>query len=356
MKWKSNLTKILVPVLSILISFAIGGIVITALGGNPFSAFGYLLLGAFGSPQKLAQTLTLACPLIFTGLTAAFAYKCGVFNLGGEGQFIIGAVAGAFICLRSGLTGVPGILVSILVGTAAGAVWGAIPGILKVTKGLNEMIVTIMLNYIATQFMGYVYSNPLSDGNTPQTPVIANSLQLPDISPSFHLHVGFFIAVILVVAIAYILNHTSFGFKIKAVGMNPIAARFNGYSVKKMVLLSFIISGAIAGLGGSVELLGNQYQLMEGFGQNFGFNGVAVALIAQLSPGGVAVVAFFFGMLEKGATTLQTNMRVPSSVVDIIQALVIIFAVAGTTLTKHPELVRTLCFWKKKLPKKETEE
>lgn len=342
MKGKVKIVKVIIPVISILIAFVIGGIIIAGLGKNPFEAYAYLFSGAFGSSQKFAQTLTIACPLIFTALAAAFAYKCGVFNLGGEGQFIIGAVTSIFVCLKLGVSGVPGILVSLILGTLMGGVWGAIPGILKITRGLNEMIVSIMLNYIATLFMGYVYTNSLREGSTPQTAAIADNLQIGRISDGFRVHWGFVVAVVLAVVLAYVIFNTSFGFKIRAVGMNPMAAKFNGFPVKKLILSSFVISGAVAGLGGSIELHGKQFRLMSGFGQGFGFDGVAIALIAQLNPVGAAVVAFFFAVLRKGSSTLQTGMKVPSSVVDIIQALVIIFAVGGTVLIKKPGVQKLL--------------
>ena len=166
MKLKDNLAKILIPILSILIAFIAGGIIILCLGKNPVEAYGYLFSGAFGSGRKMGQTLVIACPLIFTGLAAAFAYKCGVFNLGGEGQFIMGAVTSIFVSAKLGDAGMGGLLVSLLAGTVAGGIWGAIPGILKITRGLNEMIVSIMLNYVATLFMGYVYTTLLRDGST----------------------------------------------------------------------------------------------------------------------------------------------------------------------------------------------
>ncbi|MDK2965121.1 MULTISPECIES: ABC transporter permease [Lacrimispora] len=338
MKQKENLMKVIVPVLSILVAFIIGGIIIICLGKNPFQAYGFLFSGAFGSSRKIAQTLVIACPLIFTGLTAAFSYKCGVFNLGGEGQFVMGAVASIFFVTKSGIEGLAGILLSLLIGAAAGALWGAIPGILKITRGLNEMIVSIMLNYAATLFMGYVYTTLLRDGSVPQTFAIPASTKLSVISKSFPVHWGVWIALFLAFAGYYFLFYTSKGFKLRAVGLNSTAAFFNGFPVNRYVLFSFIASGAVAGLGGSVELHGKQLRLMSGFGQGFGFDGVAIALIAQLNPIGTAAVAFIFAILRKGASTLQTGMQIPTAVVDIIQALVIIFAVAGTALLKLPAI------------------
>ncbi|MFP3155383.1 ABC transporter permease [Lachnospiraceae bacterium ZAX-1] len=336
MKKNDSLVKIAVPLVSILCAFIIGGIIIACLGKNPFEAYGMLFSGSLGSSQKIAQTLTMACPLIFTGLAAAFAYNCGVFNLGGEGQFIMGSVMSIFFSIKSGMTGPFGILISILVGCIAGGIWGAIPGLLKIWRGLNEMIVSIMLNYVATLFMGYVYTNLLREGSTPQTAAIADSLKLPRFSDDFRVHIGIIVAILLAIFLTYFLSNTSNGFKIRAVGMNPTASKVVGFPVAKLVLISFIMSGAIAGIGGAIELHGKQFRLMSGFGAGFGFDGVAIALIAQLNPGASAIVAIIFAILRKGAVTLQSGMKVPTSIVDIIQALVIIFAVAGVALIKKP--------------------
>ncbi len=338
MKQNDNLTKVIIPIISILVAFVIGGIIILCLGKNPIKAYGYLFSGAFGSSRKVAQTLVIASPLIFTGLTAAISYKCGVFNLGGEGQFIIGAIASIFFVTKSGIEGIPAILLSLLIGAASGAIWGAIPGTLKITRGLNEMIVSIMLNYVAALFMGYVYTTLLRDGSVPQTYAIPASTKIAVISKNFPVHWGIGIALFLAFAGYYFLFHNSKGFKLRAVGLNATASFFNGFPVNRYILFSFIISGAAAGLGGSVELHGKQLRLMDGFGQGYGFDGVAIALIAQLNPIGTAIVAFIFAALRKGASTLQTGMQVPTAVVDIIQALVIIFAVAGTALFKLPSM------------------
>ena len=265
MKLKDNLAKILIPILSILIAFIAGGIIILCLGKNPVEAYGYLFSGAFGSGRKMGQTLVIACPLIFTGLAAAFAYKCGVFNLGGEGQFIMSAVTSIFVSAKLGDAGMGGLLVSLLAGTVAGGIWGAIPGILKITRGLNEMIVSIMLNYVATLFMGYVYTTLLRDGSVPQTVAVADSMKIAGISKGFPAHWGVLAAFLLAAVLYYFIFYTSKGFKLRAVGMNATAAFFNGFPVNKYILFSFITSGAIAGLGGSIELHGKTVPAYERF-------------------------------------------------------------------------------------------
>lgn len=341
MKMKKLLIQILVPIISILVSFLAGAILIAGIGGNPGEAFSFLLKGAFGTRANFGETIVKSVPLIFTGLAATFAYKCGVFNLGAEGQFAIGAVASITVAtLVTGISGPPLLILSILAGTAAGGIWGAIPGILRITRGLNEMIVSIMLNYVAILFMGYLYSSPLREGSVPQTAAVP--VKLPRILEGTRVHGGIIIALILAFALYYFLFYTAAGFKLRAVGLNQTAAQYNGYSVKKFILVSFITSGAIAGLGGSIELHGTQFRLMAGFGDGYGFDGVAIALIGQLNPIGTVLVAYLFAILRTGATTMQVGSGMPTSVIDIIQALIIVFAVAGSALTNLPKIRQVL--------------
>ncbi len=341
MKMKRLLIQILVPVVSILISFLAGAILIAGIGGNPGEAFSFLLKGAFGTKANFGETIVKSVPLIFTGLAATFAYKCGVFNLGAEGQFAMGAVASIWVSTSlTGITGIPLLVISLIAGVLAGGLWGCIPGILKITRGLNEMIVSIMLNYIAILFMGYLYSSPLREGSVPQTAAVP--VKLPRIMEGTRLHAGIIFAIVLALLLYYFLFHTAAGFKLRAVGLNQTAARYNGYSVKKIMLVSFIISGAIAGLGGSVELHGTQFRLMAGFGDGYGFDGVAIALIGQLNPIGTVLVAYLFAVLRTGATTMQAGSGMPTSVIDIIQALIIVFAVAGSALTNLPKIRQVL--------------
>lgn len=329
--------SVLVPIISVLLAFIVGGIIIVCLGKNPITGYINLFAGSLGGPQKIASSLVSACPLIFTSLCAVFAYRCGVFNLGGEGQFIMGAVAAVSVLIVTGLEGIAGILVALIVGAIVGAIWGALPGIMKITRGLNEMITSIMLNYVATLFMGYIYTSVFRDGGNPQTPSVADSVMLAKI-PGFRIHMGVIIAVVVGLLVAYIIGKTSFGFKIRAVGLNQLAAKVNGFPVKFLVMCAFVISGAIAGLGGAVELLGKQYRLMSGFGSGFGFDGVAIALIAQLNPIASLIVAIFFGALTTGASSMQVAIGVPTSIVEIIRALIIIFSVAGVAMIKLPKI------------------
>jgi len=336
MKIKNTSIKILVPIISVLCSFLVGSILIIAIGGNPIEAYTYLFKGAFGSSSNIGETVIKAVPLIFTGLAATFAYKCGVFNLGAEGQFVMGAVVSIWVStMFTGITGIPLLIISLTLGTIAGGIWGAIPGILKITRGLNEIIVSIMLNYVSILFMGYLYSGPLREGSVPQTAAV--TVKLGRIFSESRVHAGIIIALIVMLIIYYFLFYTSKGFQLRAVGLNQTASQFNGFTVKKFMLASFIISGAIAGLGGSIELHGTQYRLMAGFGNGYGFDGVAIALIGQLNPIGTVLVAYLFSVLRTGATTMQVGSGMPTSVIDIIQALVIVFTVAGSAFINLPK-------------------
>lgn len=336
----ARLLNLAVPVLSVVLAFLIGCVIMVALGANPLTALQSLWIGAFGSLRNVGTTLARATPLIFTGLCACFAYRCGVFNLGGEGQFIMGSVICCYIATQSGLTGLPAMALCLTAGALVGGLWALIPGLLKVYRGQNEMIISIMLNYVATLFMGVVYTNWLRDGSVPQTVSVPDESKLSRLF-SLRCTTALLIALLLGAAIYYFLFYTSKGFQLRAVGLNMTAAQFNGFAVKRYILFSFVVSGAIAGLGGGAELLGAQYRLINGFAAGYGFDGVAMALIGQLHPIATLVVAVFFAALRVGSTTMQAATGVPTSVSDMIQAMVIVFAVAGMALVKLPQF-RTL--------------
>ena len=336
MKNKGSGALIIVPVLSIIISFLIGCIIIAALGASPADAMRYLWKGAFANVRNLGTTFSRSTPLIFTTLCACFAYRCGVFNLGGEGQFIIGSILACYIATKSPLTGVPAIILCAAAGAVGGGLWAMLAGLLKVYRGQNEMIITIMLNYVATLLMGVVYTNWLRDGSVPQTVAVPDETQLPSFL-GLRATIAFPIAILVGIIIFYFLFYTSSGFQLRAVGLNMTAARVNGFNVRRYLLMSFVVSGAIAGLGGALELLGTQLRLINGFGAGYGFDGVAMALIASLHPLAGILVAIFFAALRVGSTTMQTATGVPTSVSDIIQALVIVFTVAGMAMVRLPE-------------------
>ena len=336
MKNTSKIVNVMVPVISVLLAFIIGCIIIAALGANPVTALQALWKGAFGSIRNLGTTLSRATPLIFTGLCACFAYRCGVFNLGGEGQFIMGAVVCCVIGTQFNIEGLPAIILCLVAGTIAGGLWAMIPGVLKVYRGQNEMIISIMLNYVATLFMGVLFTDWMRDGSVPQTVAVPDASRLTRLF-GLRATTAFVIAVVVGLAVYYFLFFTSKGFQLRAVGYNMTAAEFNGFAVKKYFLASFLVSGMIAGLGGSADILGTQFFLINGYAAGYGFDGVSMALIGQLHPLATMLVAIFFAALRVGSTTMQAATGVPTSVSDIIQALVIVFTVAGLAMVKLPE-------------------
>ena len=333
---KNRFFSVLVPVISALLAFLVGCVIMLVLGANPGTALSALWKGAFGNARNVGTTLSRGTPLIFTSLCACFAYRCGVFNLGGEGQFLMGAIVCCYVATQTGITGLPAILLCLMCGGLAGGIWAAIPGLLKIDRGQNEMIISIMLNYVATLFMGVVYTTWLREGSVPQTMSVPDATKLTRLF-GLRCTSAFVIAVVIGFLTYYFLFCTSTGFQLRAVGLNITASEFNGFSVKRYILFSFIISGVIAGIGGSAELMGTQFRLINGFGSGYGFDGVAMALIAQLHPLAAILVAIFFAALRVGSTTMQAATGVPTSVSEIIQALVIVFTVAGLAIVKLPE-------------------
>lgn len=336
---KKNLEKIFIPLISVICAFLVGSVLIVIVGRNPLVAYGYLLQGAFGSLPAIGETLLKATPLIFTSLSAVFAYRCNMFNLGAEGQFIMGSVAAVWFSLTC--TMLPrglGILGAMVLGIIAGALWGAVPGILKAVFHLNEMIVSILLNYIAVLFMSFLYCGPMMEANIPQTAAISESVRLTRFLGGSRVHTGLFIALGTAALIYYFLFHTYSGYQFRAVGLNPVASKVNGFPVRRMIIIALTVSGAVAGLGGATELMGNSFRLQQGYANGFGFDGVAIALIGQLHPIGAIFVAYLFAVLRCGANTMQVGTGIPTAVVDIIEATIIVFAVAGTAIVHLPEL------------------
>lgn len=334
---KTLLNKIAMPILAVAISLGIGAVIIAAAGRNPLTAYGYLLQGAFGSLQSFGETLVKATPLIFTGLAAVFAYRCGMLNLGAEGQFLFGAIAAVWF--GTSFPAIPAALRLVgctILAVLAGGVWAAIPGYLKARHNVNEMIITILLNYIATLFMSYLYSGPLMEERIPQTAAVDAEIRLTRFLGTTRATTGILLALAAVIVVYYFLFHTYKGYQLRAVGMNPEAARVNGFAVKRYMISSFVISGMIAGLGGAVELLGASYRLQSGFGAGYGFDGVAIALIGQLHPLGTLLVAYLFAVLRCGANTMQVATGITTAIVDILQGIIIIFAVAGAAIVALP--------------------
>ncbi|MGM0508001.1 MAG: ABC transporter permease [Fusobacteriota bacterium] len=320
----------LIPVLSVLIALAIGGVIMILLGNNPLEAYAALFQGAFIGKRHIGQTLLMATPLIFTGLSVAFAFKAGLFNIGAQGQIVIGGLVAVSVASFVDTPLLNNVFVVIILAAIAGFAWAAIAGWLKAKLGVHEVISTIMLNYIAMNIEQYMLNYPLKEGGptgpSPQTPPISSLSKLKSILPPTDLNVGFIIAIIAAIVIWYILNKTILGYEIKAIGFNKTASENAGISVQWKIILALGISGILAGLGGAERVLGGvtQDRYVQGLMAQYGFDGIAVALLGKNNPFGVILAAILFGALRAGAMRMQFVANVPSQIIIIIQAIIIL--------------------------------
>ncbi len=339
--WKSGLV---IPALAVFTALLIGGVIIMLTGSSfaeTLEAYKALLQGSVGSLRAISQTLTEATPLIFTGLAVALAFRAGLFNIGGEGQLLMGGMLAVLAGFT--FTGLPWFIhlpIAILAGIIGGAIWGFIPGLLKAKTGAHEVIVTIMLNYIAYRLVDYLLKTTLfqrEGRNDPISKNIEDSAQLPALlkwlDPAATLHLGLFIAIGAAVFIWWLLFRTSTGFEFRAVGANPSAARYAGMSVTKVYILVMTISGALAGLAGTGQVLGLLDRASPGFSAGLGFDGIAVALLGRSNPIGVMAAAVLFGGLNAGGQYMQANADVGVDLISVIQALIIILVAAPALIS-----------------------
>lgn len=353
-----------VPLLAILTALIIGAIIIWFSAPSDrgsrldvvISAYRGLFMGAFGSRVAIANTLVEATPYILAGLAVAFAFKCGLFNIGAEGQLFIGALGA--VTVGFAVTGLPTIIhlpLALLAGAVTGGLWGAIPGYLRAKTGAHEVITTIMLNFIAFRLSDYlIVSGPLRDptASLQRTPFIQSTAALPrfigplepasltggqeyrplivssDPAWNLRLHLGFLIALLAVWLIWWLLNRTTTGFEIRTVGSNPDAARYAGMSITKNFVLAMAVSGALAGLAGTGQALGLERNIKSLFSSGYGFDSIAIALLAKSNPVAIIPAAIFWGALNNGKGMMQAEAGISSDLIRIVQALAIIFVAA----------------------------
>jgi ABC-type uncharacterized transport system permease subunit len=326
------LGNLLDPIFAIIFSFALGAIIIAALGYDVGLAYKALFSGAFGSIKAISQTILAATPLMFTAMAFSTAYRCGMFNLGAEGQFYMGAIMGAWAGFAiKGLPPVLHVLVVVLAGALGGMAVGFIPAILKAKRGVNEVIVCIMMNYISINVTNYLVSTegPLRVGSTlPATPMIQDTAKLPELIGGTRLTGGFLFGIFFAIALYLFLWKTRGGYKIRAVGDNPFAAECGGIKRVKYSILAMIIAGALAGIGGSIEIIGIHNRFYGKFSPGYGFEGIAVGMLGSNHPFGILLSALLFGALKTGAMAMQIQAGTNAELVKILQALVIFF-IAG---------------------------
>ena len=327
----------LLPLLAVPVAFLIGAIMLAALGANPLEAYGAMLQGAFGDKSGITQTLVKATPLLLVGLGVCIAFRGGVINIGGEGQIIVGALAAtAFSIGFKDMSGWILLPMSMIMGALAGAVWGGIPGILKAKLGVNEILSTVMMNAIAVQFSNYLLRGPMIDPKEieqgtriAQSALLPKAVWLTRLVPQTLLHSGAILAVILAVLVYIFLWRTTIGYRIRAVGLNIDAARYAGIKVPYYQALALILGGGFAGLAGAVEVMGVQHRMMENLASGYGFSGIVAALFGALHPLGSIPASVLFGGLLVGADKMQRAVQVPSSLIDALLGLVVLFVVGS---------------------------
>lgn len=327
-KIRKFVQSLLISFISIFLAFIIGGIIILILGENPFQAYGVLLQGAFGSPVALTVSLTKSVPLILTGLAISIAMKCRVFNIGAEGQLLVGGFAAAYVGFTFELPAPLHVLACLMAAIAGGMIWSAIAAYLKYKRNVHVVISTIMLNYIAMALIGFFINGPFNDTTSTANTTyrIFDSAKLPALLPRpLSLNFGFIIAIIMIVLVYFLFNKTTTGYEMRAVGFNPNASNVAGINVQKNKFLALLLSGALAGLAGGIEITGSLNRAVEGFSSGYGFNGIPVALMANNNPFAIFFSALLFGAMRNGALSMQIQLGISQNIVDIIQGLVIIF-------------------------------
>jgi general nucleoside transport system permease protein len=336
--------SLLVPILAILTAVILGGLIIAIVGGDPFAAYRGLIQGAFGSTKALSETAVWATPYIFAGLAVAVAFKGGLFNIGAEGQLAFGAVTAALIgyalpgWLHITLPAYIHIPLAVGLGVLAGAIWAAIPGALKAYTGGHEVINTIMMNYIALNITSFLLNGPMRDPDplnlSARTPEIAVSARIPTIfsTPLLRVHWGFVLALLIAVLMWWLLQKTTLGFEIRTVGANPDAAKYAGINVKRTIVITMAISGALAGLAGAIEVTALNYRHELGFSVGYGFDAIAIALLGKTNPFGVILAAILFGAMRNGGTRMQFLTQIPVDIISVIQALILLFVAADVII------------------------
>jgi simple sugar transport system permease protein len=326
-------------VLAILVAVGISSFLIMAAGTGVWDAYKALIQGAIGSRRSILESLVQATPLILTGLAAAVAFRAKIWNIGGEGQFFAGAMGAWWIADAVGNT-LPRFLMLpliVLFGAIAGAFWGGIAGFLRARYGTNEIIVTVMMNFIILLILSWLLGGPWRSPDTFyfQTEKMPESSWLPRFLADSRLHWGFGIAIIAAIAVYILIWKTPLGFEIRGLGINAVAARFKGISVARTIIVVMLISGALAGIAGAGEVGGIHHRLQLDISIGYGFTGIIIALIGRLHPAGVVAAAIAFGALINGATFMQITTGTPSALVDVIQGLVLITVLIGAVVVRY---------------------
>lgn len=325
--------------IALAITAVIIGLLVIIAGVSPLSAFSSLYDGAFGDRESALETLVQATPLILTGLAAAIAFRAGVWNIGGQGQFIAGAIGTWWVYDTMPGLPAPLLFVAMFAGAAVfGAVWASVASVLLVRYGTNEILTTVMLNFVIDYGLSWLLSGPWQANNTPysQTERMVESTFLPRFFDDSRLHLGFAIALVMAAVVHFVVRRTTLGFELRAVGVNKQAAAYKGISTGAAIIAVMAISGALAGMAGAGELLGLHHRINFEFGeQMIGFTGIIIALVARLHPAGVIVVAIAFAGLLNGSTQMQIGTGIPAALVTVIEGVALVLVLLAAVACRY---------------------
>jgi simple sugar transport system permease protein len=331
--WMQNLSVVVAIAASLLVS----AVMIHLSGIDARGALTALFKGAFGSRNAIQETLVQATPIMMTGLAMVIAFRGKVWNIGAEGQFFAGALATAWVSMNFATLPSPLLIILILlVSFLGGALWAFIPGILKARYQISEIVVTVMMNYIMLSIVSYLLGGPWQAPNDHflQTPRFKDATFLPTFFDS-RIHLGFWIAILLVIATYILLWKTPLGYEIRAVGENPTAAKYKGIKDSRIIVIVMLLSGAVAGLAGGMELAGLHHRLRLDISSGYGYTGILIALLGRLNPLGVVPASIFFGALVNGSTSMQIKYSVPVPLVYTLQGVMLIFLLIFDTLIRY---------------------
>jgi simple sugar transport system permease protein len=313
-------------------------LLLLATGSNPIDAINAIAEGSISSPYAISSSIEKAVPRLLAALGIALALRAGLYNIGAEGQIYIGGIAAAYVAVISGLTGPGALILALIAAFAAGAVWGAVPGVLRVKRGVSEVITSLMLVYVAIRLTNYLLEEHwLVAGSTyPATDVVPPSTALPIVWQDTVLNLGAIIAVACVPLMAFVMRRTTFGMRLSAIGGNVRAAAASGTNVGRNMIYAMAVSGGLAGIAGAMEVVGVRGQLLEGFSTNYGFDAIAIALLGRLNPYGILVAALLFGALDAGGTGLQATggADLPAGIVPTVLGFAMIYVLIGLGASK----------------------
>lgn len=325
-------------ILALLASALVSALLLVSAKADLATSFGALWDGAFGGWRATWKTLVKATPLILTGVAAAIAFRARIWNIGAEGQLFAGAIMAYWLSLS--MAGLPALVVVPLLfaaGAAGGALYGGLAGYLRARFHVNEVLTTVMLNYVIIYLLSFLLTGPWRDPESffQQSPRVVDGTLLPNLLPGTKLHLGFLVALAVAALVHLMITRTSLGYEIRAVGMNEKASRFKGINVERTAVVVMLISGAVAGLAGVTEVFGVQGRIKPDISVGFGFTGIVIAVLALLNPIAVVFIAVLFGGFVNGGIKLQVATGVPSTLTDAIQAIILLFFLTAAVLARY---------------------